>query len=61
MRRLDLKQAVLRKPLFGCCALFGRLGASRVVAGAVGSAEVLKRREINGDQTFDQEPGYAVT
>ena len=24
-------------PLFGCCALFGWLGASRVVAGAVGS------------------------
>jgi hypothetical protein len=48
-------------PLFGCCAQFGCLGASRVVAGAVGSHEVLKRREINGDQTSDQEPGYAIT
>jgi hypothetical protein len=35
--------------------------SSRVVAGAVGFPEVLKRREINGDQTSDQEPGYAVT
>jgi hypothetical protein len=48
-------------PLFGCCALFGRLGASRVVAGAVGSPEVLKRRGINGDQASVQEHGYAIT
>ena len=39
----------------------GRLGASRVAAAAVGSPEILKRREINGDQTAVQEQGYAIT
>ena len=46
------------RPLFGCGALFSWLGASRVVAGAVGSPKFLSGERFNGDQTSDQEPRY---
>ena len=61
VRAADNSREALGKFVAGLllCAL--RLIGSTVVAGAVGSSEVLNRREINGDQTSEQEPGYALT